>query len=494
MNWLLESILPKQAYIESRFDPTAKSKAGAVGLAQFMPETWEDFKRHMNDPTLDPTNPKDAVAGQKWYMEWLAKHPVLSDHSKDPFEKSAAVLAAYNWGIGKFQRLKKELESQGVDSTKIVNWINKVPTETKDYVEKLLYNKDKKLEAGFQKAMKTNPIAQLYGKPIPEFWKKSFVVKPPIVNVIKPDISKKEVEEPIKKEEVIQYDYLKDLKKFEARSSFIPDEVRQEEIVEYEVPELHLSVFKKETPRVYGEIKNFQTGGKVTFKGDWPITRRQDFYNQINPGSGFDPLNIIFSLKDINDYNRKNPRPFYATPEEENYFKKYVIPEEKNTVPSANPEAVKNVLGEVPTNSEFSGTYPSMDIALQAIGDTTGVGKIVRNYEEYKKLNPNLLAKKKLQKTYTVGKKILEKPMTWNTVSEYSGVFREPTNLGALRNFSMRWNPNNKQLEMYDIYDFPSLFPSVFFPKRNQPLVITGKVNLDTKAGSKWFRNLKQPK
>jgi len=40
MNRILEGILPRQAYIESRFNPYAVNKeSGATGLTQFMPKT-----------------------------------------------------------------------------------------------------------------------------------------------------------------------------------------------------------------------------------------------------------------------------------------------------------------------------------------------------------------------------------------------------------------------------------------------------------------------
>lgn len=40
MNEILESILPRQAFLESGFNPYAlNKKSGATGLTQFMPKT-----------------------------------------------------------------------------------------------------------------------------------------------------------------------------------------------------------------------------------------------------------------------------------------------------------------------------------------------------------------------------------------------------------------------------------------------------------------------
>lgn len=55
---LLSSLLD----VESGYNPNAKSEAGAVGIAQFMPSTAEGMG-------IDPTNPQEAIEGAARYLE-----------------------------------------------------------------------------------------------------------------------------------------------------------------------------------------------------------------------------------------------------------------------------------------------------------------------------------------------------------------------------------------------------------------------------------------
>lgn len=80
-------ILAALAFHESRFNPQAISSAGAVGLMQFMPATWEEW----SDREELPTNAKAAVVVADIYLYWLHKQ------LKDNWELA---IAAYNWGIG----------------------------------------------------------------------------------------------------------------------------------------------------------------------------------------------------------------------------------------------------------------------------------------------------------------------------------------------------------------------------------------------------------
>lgn len=133
--WLL---LKAQVKAESGFDPDAVSKAGAVGLAQFMSRTfeeWRDGTPGIQDPTaegpaglpvnpmlVDPRDPEDAIRAQAAYMRWLL----------DRFDgNTEAALAAYNWGIG---RVKRAMAESGPE------WINRLPKETHIYVARVLRN------------------------------------------------------------------------------------------------------------------------------------------------------------------------------------------------------------------------------------------------------------------------------------------------------------------------------------------------------------------
>jgi len=96
---LLTSII----YQESRFNPKARSWAGAVGLMQLMPKTAAYFG------VTNPENPLESLKGGTSYLKWLddywkAKVP-------DKKERIKFVLASYNVGQGHVadaQRLAKE--------------------------------------------------------------------------------------------------------------------------------------------------------------------------------------------------------------------------------------------------------------------------------------------------------------------------------------------------------------------------------------------------
>jgi len=92
-----------QAYQESLFDPTCVSKAGAVGLCQFMPSTWRWGKTKLHFRGT-PYNPRSAVDAQLKYMRYLCRLLWRNFHvhsEKDLFELA---LACYNAGYGNVRK------------------------------------------------------------------------------------------------------------------------------------------------------------------------------------------------------------------------------------------------------------------------------------------------------------------------------------------------------------------------------------------------------
>ncbi|MDX2531590.1 NlpC/P60 family protein [Streptomyces scabiei] len=90
------SLLAAQLYTESKFDADAKSPAGALGIAQFMPSTWVDHgKDGDGDGVNDIFNPADAIAAQAAYDCTLAK-----EVKSVPGDSTDNMLAAYNAGGG----------------------------------------------------------------------------------------------------------------------------------------------------------------------------------------------------------------------------------------------------------------------------------------------------------------------------------------------------------------------------------------------------------
>lgn len=79
---------------ESAYDVQAFSSAGAIGIAQFMPETAEEMG-------VDPTDPYDAIRGAAVLLGgYVAQY---RDRYDDPY---AAALAAYNAGPVSVERYR----------------------------------------------------------------------------------------------------------------------------------------------------------------------------------------------------------------------------------------------------------------------------------------------------------------------------------------------------------------------------------------------------
>lgn len=96
------SVIAVQIGKESSWQPQAKSKAGALGLAQFMPDTWKTVgKDGDGDGSADVMNPHDAIYSQGHFMCSLAEQmKKLIAANKVKGEVVNLALAAYNAGPG----------------------------------------------------------------------------------------------------------------------------------------------------------------------------------------------------------------------------------------------------------------------------------------------------------------------------------------------------------------------------------------------------------
>lgn len=100
-------LLAAQAYQESRFEPQARSWAGAVGLLQLMPPTARQFG------VTDPRDPEQNVRGAVAFLKWL--HAFWADKIEDEGERLKFVLASYNTGHGHVQDARRLTEKYGGD-------------------------------------------------------------------------------------------------------------------------------------------------------------------------------------------------------------------------------------------------------------------------------------------------------------------------------------------------------------------------------------------
>lgn len=95
-------LLAAQIEVESGWDPRAGSPAGAQGISQFMPSTWQAVGAdHNGDGVADVLDPEDSIPSQARYLcslvetvrGWLDSGRVSGDLTE-------LALAAYNAGSG----------------------------------------------------------------------------------------------------------------------------------------------------------------------------------------------------------------------------------------------------------------------------------------------------------------------------------------------------------------------------------------------------------
>lgn len=113
-------------FVESSFDPGAKSHRGAAGLWQFMPGTGDALGLVRNgnyDGRLDVVTSTDAALN---YLEMQADQWYEGDLMLS--------LAAYNAGAGTVNRAQRQAQSQGLNGD---YWDLSLPQETMQYVPKL---------------------------------------------------------------------------------------------------------------------------------------------------------------------------------------------------------------------------------------------------------------------------------------------------------------------------------------------------------------------
>ena len=112
-------------FVESAFNPQAKSGAKAMGIWQFMPKTGKDFQLTQNvfrDERRDVLQSTDAALD---YLNRL--------HTQ--FGSWELALAAYNWGSGNILKAQKRNLAAGLPTD---YWSLSMPLETRAYVPKLM--------------------------------------------------------------------------------------------------------------------------------------------------------------------------------------------------------------------------------------------------------------------------------------------------------------------------------------------------------------------
>ena len=130
-------------FVESAFNPVAKSSAKAMGIWQFMPATGKDFKLTQN---MFRDERRDVLQSTTAALDYLQRlHRQFGDWQ--------LALAAYNWGEGNVAKAIKRNQAAGLPTDYLSL---KMPKETREYVPKLMA----------YKAIVSDPAA--YGIVLPE--------------------------------------------------------------------------------------------------------------------------------------------------------------------------------------------------------------------------------------------------------------------------------------------------------------------------------------
>ncbi|WP_374662740.1 transglycosylase SLT domain-containing protein [Inhella sp.] len=112
-------------FIESAFNPEAKSRVAASGMWQFMSATGKDFDLKQN---LFRDDRRDVLASTRAALDYLEQ---LGRRYDGDWQLA---LAAYNWGMGNVDRAVKRAKAAGKEGR---YEDLRMPTETADYVPKL---------------------------------------------------------------------------------------------------------------------------------------------------------------------------------------------------------------------------------------------------------------------------------------------------------------------------------------------------------------------
>jgi membrane-bound lytic murein transglycosylase F len=104
LDWRLLAAL---SYHESRYDPSMRSWAGAMGLMQIMPITAEIMN------VSDPYDPRQNIMAGGRYFKLLYDR---IEGAATPQDHVAFTLAAYNAGMTHLNNARRYAEEQGYDS------------------------------------------------------------------------------------------------------------------------------------------------------------------------------------------------------------------------------------------------------------------------------------------------------------------------------------------------------------------------------------------
>lgn len=219
------------------------------------------------------------------------------------------------------------------------------------------------------------------------------------------------------------------------------------------------------------------------------------WYESVNPILDTDPISLIAdfipTMKRMLDPNRERSGEDTATDFEEKMWKAYTDGDISRL------PASKYRFDDDDNDAQYVGLPKEQAILIQSLLDKEYMNNMLdeayKNADEKSKLKIRDY-KKVLDK---LNKNIFENPGKWILVNEGVSPFREEvygdnfekvneaSGLGALKNFSVRWDPDAGMLDVKDDYDFSrKKIAEDIIPERDVPLRIRERIKYDPKKGS----------
>ena len=219
------------------------------------------------------------------------------------------------------------------------------------------------------------------------------------------------------------------------------------------------------------------------------------WYESVNPILDTDPISLIAdfipTMKRMLDPNRERSGEDTATDFEEKMWKAYTDGDISRL------PASKYRFDDDDDDAQYVGLPQEQAILIQSLLDKEYMNNMLdeayKDADEKSKLKIRDY-KKVLDK---LNKNIFENPGKWILVNEGVSPFREEvygdnfekvneaSGLGALKNFSVRWDPDAGMLDVKDDYDFSRKnIAEDIIPERDIPLRIRERIKYDPKKGS----------
>lgn len=219
------------------------------------------------------------------------------------------------------------------------------------------------------------------------------------------------------------------------------------------------------------------------------------WYESVNPILDTDPISLIAdfipTMKRMLDPNRERSGKDTATDFEEKMWKAYTDGDISRL------PASKYRFDDDDDDAQYVGLPQEQAILIQSLLDKEYMNNMLD--EAYKDADEK--SKQKIRDYKKVldklNKNIFENPGKWILVNEGVSPFREEvygdnfekvneaSGLGALKNFSVRWDPDAGMLDVKDDYDFSrKKIAEDIIPERDVPLRIRERIKYDPKKGS----------